>query len=139
MLREEFHFAILRCFNKSNQTIIKKINSSDLCVGQPKILEYLLEHGEARVVEIAEGCVLDKSTVTGIVQRMEKRNLIKKTENKEDARSKNISLTEFGKERAFEIKKIVNEVDDMALKGFSDNEKAKFLEMLNRVIDNLEE
>lgn len=137
MLKEEFHFVILRCFNKSNQNIIKKIDSSDLCVGQPKILEYLLENKEARVVEIAEGCALDKSTVTGIVQRMEKRNLIKKTENINDARSKNISLTEFGKERALEVKTIVNEVDDLALKGFSDEEKTKFIEMLNRVIDNL--
>lgn len=137
MLENEFHFSILRCFNKSNQHIIKAISPLNLCFGQPKILEYLLENDGAKAIDIADGCALDKSTVAGLILRMENMNLIEKRENKEDARSKNIYLTDKGRKKSQEVKEIVKKVDDKAMKDFSEEEKTLFINMLNRIIDNL--
>ena len=137
MLENEFHFSILRCFNKSNQHIIKAISPLNLCFGQPKILEYLLENDGAKAIDIADGCALDKSTVAGLILRMENMNLIEKRENKEDARSKNIYLTDKGRKKSQEVKEIVKKVDDKAMKDFSEEEKILFINMLNRIIDNL--
>ena len=44
MLNNELHFLLLKAFNHSNNLIIQQVYDLDLLPGQPKILEYLLEH-----------------------------------------------------------------------------------------------
>ncbi len=75
MLSEELHYLLLRAFHHSNKAIVQKIPELDLFPGQPKILEYLLEHNSSIAKEICEGCVLDKSTIANLLPRMEKQEL----------------------------------------------------------------
>ena len=44
MLDQELHFLLLRAFHHSNRLITQQIAVLGLYPGQPKILEYLLEH-----------------------------------------------------------------------------------------------
>lgn len=102
-------------------------------------MEYLLENDGAKPVEIAKGCFLDKSTVTGLISRMEKSGLISKCDHGKDKRCNKIFLTDEGKEKAYRVKELCYEVDDKALKGFTKEETEYFLDTVNRVINNLME
>ncbi len=138
MLSEELHYLLLRAFHHSNKAIVQKIPELDLFPGQPKILEYLLEHNGSIAKEICEGCVLDKSTIANLLPRMEKQDLIIRKPDTLDKRSSRIYLTEKGLYLAKEVKKICFAVDDKALCNISAGQKEQFLATLNLVINNLE-
>ncbi len=138
MLSEELHYLLLRAFHHSNKAIVQKIPELDLFPGQPKILEYLLEHNGSIAKEICEGCVLDKSTIANLLPRMEKQDLIIRKPDTLDKRSSRIYLTEKGLYLAKEVKKICFAVDDKALCNISAAQKEQFLATLNLVINNLE-
>lgn len=67
----DLHYLLLLAFNRSNKAIVRQTAKGDLLPGQPKILEFLWEHPDCTQKEISLGCVLDKSTVTSLVARME--------------------------------------------------------------------
>lgn len=139
MLSDELHFLLLKSFHHSNKNIIQKISVLNLLPGQPKILEYLLENNGSIAKDISSGCVLDKSTVTSLLLRMEKQNLIIRKTHATDKRSSYVYLTEKGLTMAKKIKQICFTIDDKALKNIPPQNKKILLETLNTVIDNLKE
>lgn len=139
MLSDELHFLLLKSFHHSNKNIIQKVSVLNLLPGQPKILEYLLENNGSIAKDISNGCVLDKSTITSLLLRMEKQDLITRKTHSTDKRSSYIYLTEKGIDMAKQVKKICFTVDDKALKNIPPQNKKILLETLNTVIDNLKE
>lgn len=137
MLNEELHFLLLKSFHHSNKEIVQQILSLGMLPGQPKILEYLLEHDGAIAKEISSACVIDKSTITGLINRMEKRGLIYKKNHHLDRRACHIYLTEKGIEFGHQVKKVCLDVDKKALQGISEKEQYQLLQLLNKVISNL--
>ena len=107
MLNNELHFLLLKAFNHSNNLIIQQVYDLDLLPGQPKILEYLLEHDGTIAKNISRDHVLDKSTITSLLTRMEKQNLIVRKNQINDKRAYSIYLTEKGKESAQKVKQIL--------------------------------
>ena len=139
MLEDELHFLLLRGFHYSNKAIIQQIDSLRLLPGQPKILEYLRSHDRAVAKAIGEACVLDKSTVTSLISRMEKQGLIRREEHESDRRSAYIFLTDEGRRCAEEVSKVCLSVDGLAFKGISEEERAHFVKTFQSVISNFKE
>ena len=79
---------------------------------------------------------LDKSTLTGILNRLERDGYITKTKDESDKRSTLIRLT--GKQDIFtdEIQKVSDEMNEVFYKNFTDNEIDQFESLLQRVLDN---
>ncbi|WP_302149285.1 MarR family winged helix-turn-helix transcriptional regulator [Megasphaera elsdenii] len=71
-------------FHRSNREIARRIKWEGLMPGQPKILEYLWFHDSASQKDISLECIIDKSTVTSLLKRMEKLDLIRKETRSED-------------------------------------------------------
>lgn len=57
--------------------------------------------------EIGKLCIVDKSTTTSLLNKMEKMNYIAKKNQNHDKRSIHIHLTKLGKEKAKLVKQIV--------------------------------
>ena len=73
------HYKLRICHTSCQKSIVIDIKSkTDLRPGEPKILEFLAEHEPCEQKVIAAGCNLDSASVTGILGRMEKRELIKR-------------------------------------------------------------
>lgn len=139
MLSEELHFLLLKSFHHSNKNIVQNISSLKLLPGQPKILEYLLENNGSIAKDISKYCVLDKSTITSLLIRMEKENLIMRKTHSTDKRSAYIYLTEKGLQMAHKVKEICFCIDDKALKNIPPQQKQNLIQTLNMIIKNLEE
>ena len=92
MLAQELHYLLLVGYQYSSRAIIKQTNARQLMPGQPKILEFLLEHNGCTQREIGEGCALDKSTVTSLLYRMEDLGLVRKEACEQDRRVSHIFL-----------------------------------------------
>ena len=139
MLDTEFHYVLMRCFNKSNKLIVQRTAQLGLYPGQPKILECLLEEDGQTPKNIGRRCVLDKSTITSLLNKMEQQKLVFRQIQSADKRSVKIFLTDLGREKAAEVKKICQQVDDLALSRLSLTQQRKLTQFLHEVLFTFEE
>lgn len=138
MMDQELHFLLLRAFHHSNRRVQQGAAEMGLYPGQPKILEYLLEHDGCIARDICRGCVLDKSTMTSLLGRMEKQGLIDRTESSGDKRAVHVYMTEKGRKYAAGIKTFCQAVDETALQGVSQADREVLLRTLEQISVNLE-
>lgn len=139
MLDQELHFMLLRAFHHSNRRVQQNAAENGLYPGQPKILEYLIENDGCIARDICQGCVLDKSTMTSLLARMEKQGLIMRKESAGDRRAQHIYMTRKGREVAETIKAACIRIDEAALAGIPQADREVFLLTLKQIIRNLEE
>ena len=132
---DNLHFMLMKCFHHSNKAIVKRNTALSLLPGQGKILECLIEEDGLSPKELGIRCVIDKSTITSLLGKMEKQGFIKRTDDPEDKRAVNIWLTEAG--RVLGDKTIQNgqEIDRVALKRLSSRQKDE-LETILKIINN---
>ena len=139
MLNSELHFLLLRCFHNSNKQIVRQTASLNLLSGQPKILECLWEQNGQSPKEIGLRCILDKSTITSLLNKMEEQGLIFRKAQTDDRRSVKIFLTEEGWKKAGEVKKICEKTDEFALRNFTPEQKQQLIQLLNQLLDTYQE
>ena len=81
--------------------------------------------------------------MTGILRRMETRNLVKRETKNGNRRALYVSMTEYGKEMAENVEDTFSFVDQRVVKGMSQKEINEFMRLLeianNNLIDLLEE
>ena len=119
---------------RSNREFSKRLPEAQLLPGQPKILEFLLTHNGCTQREISEGCILDKSTVTSLLKRMEQTSLIDKKAHPQDQRASLIFLTPTGKQKALWVKEQLTVIDEAELQNIPELERQQFLLTLEKII-----
>ena len=106
---------------------------------QGKILFVLWQKDKITQKELASETGLAKNTITVMLEKMEKNNLIRRITDENDKRKSLVILTEPAKS----LKKCSDKISDEMLKkmyrDFNEEEIDKFEEYLHRIIRNLEE
>ena len=106
---------------------------------QGKILFVLWQKDKITQKELASETGLAKNTITIMLEKMEKNDLIRRITDENDKRKSLVILTDYAKS----LKKSFDEISDEMLKkvykGFSEEEIDKYEEYLHRIIRNLEE
>lgn len=127
--------------NSSNKLIIeelKKHNLEGLAPSHGDILIVLYQN-EAGVPmnKITASINKDKSTVTALINKLLKMELIEKTKCKEDSRSTIIKLTKKGLEtKPIVMENISKKLLDTTYKNFSEEEKEIVCKLLEKIKDN---
>lgn len=101
---------------------------------QMQIIEYILKHekdGAVHQKDLEHILNLRRATVSGVLQTMERNQLIKRVTNSEDTRTKKIILNEKAKEMFCKHKKQIDELENVVIKGISKQE----LEIFSRVLE----
>lgn len=135
-MEHAFHLLLLESFFRNNRYIQKQITAAGLFPGQPKILEFLLTHDGCSQKEIGLGCILDKSSVTSLLKRMEKTGLVYKEQDSQDQRASHIFLTPTGKEKARWVQQTLQAIDQYSLQGISPKDQQTFLRIFQKIIAN---
>lgn len=139
-MENSIHYKLRECHTNCQKTIIGRIKeNTDLRPGEPKILEFLLEHEPCEQKQIATGCSLDSASVTGILGRMEKRGLVKRENMNGNRRSLYVSMTDEGRRLSKVVEDTFLAVDSAAIKGMSDDEVSEFMRLLGIINNNLTE
>jgi DNA-binding MarR family transcriptional regulator len=117
----------------------RRLKDYDVTMSQWAMLKQLWRQEGRSQVELQELLGLDAATVTGLVQRMTHLGLIQRRPDPSDKRVQRVFLTERG--RALEPITAVfeEEVNAHALEGFSADERAFFIRLLTRALQNCEE
>jgi DNA-binding MarR family transcriptional regulator len=88
-------------------------------VAQAGILFLLKEQNGRTMTELSQLIDLDNSTVTGLIDRLEKSNFVSRNSNPNDRRLSHIYITAQGMEETNRAKAVIRRVNDEVKSGFS--------------------
>jgi MarR family transcriptional regulator, organic hydroperoxide resistance regulator len=108
-----------------------------ITIGQSFILLSLRERDEQNVKELAENLAIDSSAITGLVDRLEKADLVERRADERDRRALRIHLTDKGKKTVNTMVKLGNQFNEGLKEGMSKSELAA-LDKFFLKIDKLE-
>lgn len=106
---------------------------------QLKILHYLCLHHQDIIYQRDIEKIIEsrRSTTSGILDTMEKNNLIKRINSEIDARSKQIILTDYSYNLAKIMLKQKDEFDNMIQKSITPEELAIFFKVTDKIKNNI--
>ena len=134
-LLSQVHQVCGRVWNK----ILRDNNMADLEGARGRIIFALWGKDGVPIKTLCEKTSLDKSTLTGIIDRLERDGYITKKPSETDKRSTLISLTGKEQEFAQNVQKVSNQMNRIFYKGFTDEEILQFDTMLERILANCKE
>jgi len=105
-------------FEKLQRKVIQKEN---LTTAQYSILQQLWKTDGIQFKTLADACCCSQSTITGIVDTMEKKDIVVRKDHPEDRRIKLVVLTEKGKTLENETPKL-NSILGNCCSGFDPND-----------------
>ncbi|TFG93395.1 MAG: MarR family transcriptional regulator [Candidatus Atribacteria bacterium] len=129
---------LTRNFNKSlKHKFHHYVQDSGFTLPQLSVISILEKHGEQKVSELSFKMGLSNSTVSGILDRLEQKDIIKRERTKNDRRVVKISLTGKSQDFCNDFRKKKEEYLTQLLKKLSEQEIRdiiKGLEILNRAL-----
>lgn len=100
------------------------------------VLWCLWEEEGVHMTELARSAKLEPSTMTGLLDRMERAGLVSRRADPGDRRALTIHLSKTGRDLQETCEKLVAETLDMLFEGIGDKELEVTLETLRRVMVN---
>jgi DNA-binding MarR family transcriptional regulator len=125
--------AILYLYTESRRLTKELARQVDLTGPQLTVLKMLEGLGDLSLSELSERIRAQNSTVTGIIDRMERETLVVRTRSTEDRRVVKIKLTDKGAKIARAIAVEPMEVFRGALDSLSANETRDLLKILTKI------
>lgn len=119
--------------NKINR-ILEEVN---LHKGQPLMLTHLFRKDGVPQSLLAREMDISPATTGTMVKRLEKVGYVKRRRDSEDERISNVYLTKEGLKLGASLKELQEKMDRIVFDGFSEVEKEKMRDYLNRIIANL--
>ena len=110
-----------------------KLSEYDVTPSQYGVLSCLWQREFATPKQISEILCLETSTISGVLDRMQKKGLIDRVINRNDRREVRVVPTEKGKALEEPISKIIDEVNEEGLKCFTDEEVALLKNQLRTI------
>ncbi|MFX0000378.1 MAG: MarR family winged helix-turn-helix transcriptional regulator [Candidatus Hodarchaeota archaeon] len=130
-------FELINILNKKYEKLQRdNIQELELTPTQHFILRELWRSNGQQFKDLAESCNCSRSTITGVVDTMEKKDLVFRDSNPEDRRSMLVKLTNKGKKLKIEtppLESIVNGCCPEISKG----EIEKLAELLQKLLNSL--
>lgn len=109
----------------------------DMDVPSWRAVMWLHEHNPSSVSELAEHAVIRLSTMTRVVQRLEKRGLVTVARRAADARVTDVHITSNGEQVVKQLRAVASRVYQAAFKDFDPADIETLNDLLRRVFGNL--
>jgi DNA-binding MarR family transcriptional regulator len=97
----------------------------------------LLQQGEcSTAADLSRIACHDTGAVTRLLDRLEAKGLVRRLRSADDRRVVNLELTEDGQRVAAEVPRIIAQLANQVLAGFSQDEFLQFRDLLKRALSN---
>lgn len=126
--------------NKMKRLLDKNHQANDIYLGQARILTYLYRNKDRSIYQkdIEQTFQIRGGTVTGMLETLEKMELIVRVESTKDKRRRKVILTESGTDKAINAINTNRHFEDLIKKELTDKEEKDFylvLSKLNNLVD----
>lgn len=105
---------------------------------QGRILYVLWEHEKLSITQVGKLTSLAKTTLTGMLDRMEESGLVERIPDKDNRRQIFVRITEKAKEFREKYDEVSEQMNQLFYQGFCEEEIKEFEDMLRRIKANLE-
>lgn len=131
--------AIIYLYTESRRLTKELARRADLTGPQLTVVKMLEQIGDLSLSELSERIRAQNSTVTGIIDRMERENLVTRERSKEDRRVVYIRLTAKGRRLAEEIPVEPMEIFRSALESLTASEVRELVKILGKVAKRVQQ
>lgn len=117
----------------------RKLQAAGLTSSQSGLLLYILHHQDETITvgTLMTKLNLSKSTVSGIIKRLEQKFFLMRRSDTADARKSRITLTDEAIELEEYLKRIAEETEEKLLMRMSEEEKEQFSHLLQIALENM--
>lgn len=119
---ESLHYLLMKSQALFSRRVLSEATKLGLTSGQPKILDYLMQYGEADQKTIAAYCEIEPATVGSILMRMEENGLILRRQKDGNRRSIYVSLSDKGAQAAARMAEVFHNTELFATRDFTAQE-----------------
>ncbi len=126
--------------NRSLEMQVKAEGIDEVTLMHGWIMRYLYENREKEIYQkdIEKHFSIGRSTVTNIIQLMEKKGFIERQAVQSDARLKKVLLTEKGEKTHETIEALIIQLNQNMMEGIKPEELQTFLQVLSKIRQNIE-
>tara|TARA_B100000214_G_scaffold111318_2_gene78627 strand:+ start:32 stop:496 length:465 start_codon:yes stop_codon:yes gene_type:complete len=141
----EFHMGMGMLINSAHRAMTKRFvqnamkSGLDISLDQWMVLGPIWQLESASQKELGEITLKDKTSITRLVDILEKKNLVVRVEDQIDHRIKRVILTNAGKQLFFDVLPIMEKTREEVRKDISDQDIETFKKVLSSIIVNLED
>ena len=127
-------------FSRNLEAGVRAAGIDEMTLMHGWIMKYLYENKEKDIYQkdIEKHCAVGRSTVTNVVQLMEKKGLIRRESVPNDARLKKVVLTEKGMSGHRTVENLITEINNQMVEGISDEDLENFLRVAVALRKNIE-
>jgi DNA-binding MarR family transcriptional regulator len=129
-LEQCVNFALTKAQNIVHQFFKARLAPYGITPGQYGVLKCLWDEDGLTVKKLAERMYLDSTTITGLLDRMENKGLIKRQSSPSDRRALSVVLTPAGKALQEPVTQAIIDANQAVLKNMSEEEADSFLNIL---------
>jgi DNA-binding MarR family transcriptional regulator len=122
--------------NRLHRTIGKEVAQFGITGVQSRILGFVCGESKSKDIfqkDIEEELDIRRSSVTSVLQLMEKNGFIKRESSCDDARLKKIVITEKGIETNNKVFDIINEIEKSLNDELTEDERKMFINLIDRL------
>ena len=135
--RMTYHQLMLENQQLLARKLLERVAEEGLSSGQPKVLEFLLEHDGCMQKDVAEHCDIEPATTSRVLDTLEKNGFIVRKTMEGNRRAGSILITEKGREVVEKWVGHCHEAEASMLTGFTEEETAQFGDFLSRAYKNM--
>lgn len=137
---ENYGAYIQRLAKKIKYLADDNLSKHNITLEQVKIIGFLDIHSNAVVYQkdIETEFGIKRSSVTSIMQNLEKNGLITREGDQSDARIKKVQLTEKGRMLSRLLKDYIESLETVIVTGMTEEEKELFLYLLKKSLNNVD-
>jgi DNA-binding MarR family transcriptional regulator len=114
-----------------------RVADLDITTAQFMVLRRLWEGDGILTTILTKDVCSDGGTITGLLDRLEAKGLIRRERSTKDRRAVHVYLTPVGCDLETPLMNVVREINRHALAGFSEEERAALHRALERIGENL--
>jgi DNA-binding MarR family transcriptional regulator len=129
---------IIKLAHAMGVEIDRRLKEHGITTSQWSVLKQLWQQEGRSQSELQDRLGLDRATVAGLVQRMTQQDLIVREPDPDDKRIQRVFLTDKGRALKGITTALVEQVNANAIEGFSPEERAIFMGLLKRALQNCE-
>lgn len=129
------HYQLLAGHTLFQRTFLRNIRRShpELLPGQPKVIDFLMYTDHAYQREIADACLLEPSTLSLILEKMENAGLVHREKQPDNKKNSVVRLSKHGRAIGNDILCVFRETEEQLCRGMAPGD----LETLSRALQTL--
>lgn len=128
-----------KAYSRLHTSLTRTLHPFRISIPEWKLLGQLYEHGEMKLSDLAVYLSYDPPMVTKLVKLLERKRLVKRTQNKNDERVKYITITQDGNKLINTLEPAVKKTMNEILNGVSREELLTYIKVLTIIVNNTDQ